>query len=237
MDDLSNIQEAGQVQVQVCKELIDWCVQEKRIYLKQTLDAKLIALYLKHKMYTEGISLITELLRELKRIDDKNMLVEVHLLESHAFFDLKNIPKSKAALTAARTTANGIFCPPLLQASLDIQSGIIHAEEKDYRTAYSYFYEAFEGYSSQDDAKAVLSLKYMLLCKIMMNNASKILFVDSLYSKTQSIISFWINRLMIFITFCTQSRLLDLQDPRLKALKRLPKHIRIVCSRTLKVLL
>lgn len=34
---------------------------------------------------------------------------------------------------------------------------------------YSYFFEAFEGYSGQDDPKAVPALKYMLLCKIMLN--------------------------------------------------------------------
>ncbi|TNN30388.1 26S proteasome non-ATPase regulatory subunit 11 [Liparis tanakae] len=51
-----------------------------------------------------------------------------------------------------------------------MQSGIIHAaEEKDWKTAYSYFFEAFEGYDSIDHPKAVTSLKYMLLCKIVLN--------------------------------------------------------------------
>lgn len=35
--------------------------------------------------------------------------------------------------------------------------------------SYSYFFEALEGLSSQDDPKATLALKYMLLCKVMLN--------------------------------------------------------------------
>ena len=55
-----------------------------------------------------------------------------------------------------------------------MQSGILHADEKDYQTAYSYFFEALEGYSSQEDARATHGLKYMLLCKIMLGESDDV---------------------------------------------------------------
>lgn len=48
------------------------------------------------------------------------------------------------------------------------------AEDKDYKTAYSYFFEAFEGFSqaAERDNRTLSALKYMLLCKIMIGTVS-----------------------------------------------------------------
>merc|ERR1712170_122097 len=161
--------------VELCKECIQWATEEKRIFLRQALEARLIGLYFDVGKYQEALADGSKLLKELKKLDDKNLLVEVQLLESKTYHALSNLPKARAALTSARTTANGIYCPPKLQAALDLQSGILHAaDEKDFKTAFSYFYEAFEGYDSVDSPKAVVALKYMLMSKIKLNTADEV---------------------------------------------------------------
>lgn len=158
------------IEVQLCKECIEWAKEERRTFLRQSLEARLVALYFDTGMFAEALLLGSTLLKELKKLDDKNLLVEVQLLESKTYHALSNLPKARAALTSARTTANAIYCPPKMQAALDLQSGILHAaDEKDFKTAYSYFYEAFEGFDSVESPKALTALKYMLLSKIMLN--------------------------------------------------------------------
>lgn len=159
------------IEVQLCKECIEWAKEERRTFLRQSLESRLIALYFDTGMFPEALQLESTLLKELKKLDDKNLLVEVQLLESKTYHALSNLPKARAALTSARTTANAIYCPPKMQAALDLQSGVLHAaDEKDFKTAYSYFYEAFEGFDSVESPKALTALKYMLLSKIMINN-------------------------------------------------------------------
>ncbi|KAK0489018.1 PCI-domain-containing protein, partial [Armillaria novae-zelandiae] len=171
LDYFNAIPDSQQVQMNVLNDNIEWAKREKRIFLKHSLETRLVGLQLEDLQYKPALAMIETLLTELKRLDDKMVLTEVHLLESRVYRGIGNLPKAKAALTSSRTAANSIYCPPYLQASLDLQSGTLHAEDKDYTTAYSYFFEAFENLSSQgeDDGKALGALKYMLLCKVMLN--------------------------------------------------------------------
>jgi len=165
----------GDREVQLCKECIEWAKEEKRTFLRQSLEARLVGLYFETERYQEALALGSALLKELKKLDDKNLLVEVQLLESKTYHALGNLPKARAALTSARTTANSIYVPPRVQAQLDLQSGILHAsEERDFKTAFSYFYEAFEQYDSVEDKLALTALKYMLMSKIMLRTPEEV---------------------------------------------------------------
>ncbi|TQS36355.1 hypothetical protein Golomagni_03199 [Golovinomyces magnicellulatus] len=163
------------IQIHVTKTCITWATSERRGFLRQNLEVRLVNLYIKKSLYYDALGLINSLLKELKRLDDKLVLVEVQLLESRVYHALNNTSKGRAALTSARTSAASVYTPPLLQAGLDLQSGKLHAEDRDFNTAFSYFIEAMEGYHSQDDAeKATAALQYMLLCKIMLNLADDV---------------------------------------------------------------
>merc|ERR1712241_917097 len=165
----------GDREVQLCKECIEWAKEEKRTFLRQSLESRLVGLYFETERYQEALALGSALLKELKKLDDKNLLVEVQLLESKTYHALGNLPKARAALTSARTTANSIYVPPKVQAQLDLQAGILHAsEERDFKTAFSYFYEAFEQYDSVEDKLALTALKYMLMSKIMLRTPEEV---------------------------------------------------------------
>ncbi|KAB5585861.1 PCI domain-containing protein [Coniochaeta sp. 2T2.1] len=175
LDLCEEIPDTTDAQIAVTKSCIEWAVSERRGILRQNLETRLVRLYMAKRSYYDALTLINSLLRELKRLDDKLVLVEVQLLESRVYHALGNTAKARAALTSARTSAASVYTPPLLQANLDMQSGMLHAEDRDFNTAYSYFIEALDGYHVQDEAaRAQAALQYMLLCKIMLNAADDV---------------------------------------------------------------
>lgn len=78
-------------------------------------------------------------------------------------------------MTACRAAANAIYCNPLLQASIDNQAGIVNAQDRDFKTAYSYFFESFEVYNQNSKTEdALKNFQYMSLCKILMNSNEEV---------------------------------------------------------------
>ena len=173
LDIVGNIPDSINIQTQLCQDLVTWCVEEKRTFLRQRIEAKLSALLLAQKKVQDSLSLVTKLLGELKKLDDKQMLTEVHLTEARIYHALENIPKAKASLTGARSAANSIYVVPLLQAELDEMSGVLCCEEGDNSTAYSYFQEAYDAYDGAANDAATRVLKYMVLAKVLGGTAQE----------------------------------------------------------------
>lgn len=154
--------------IDLSKHIIEWCEKESRSFLRMKIQNKLADLYFKQQKYQDSLTILNGLLYELKRKDDKQLIVESQLVEAKVLHALENLPKAKASLTAVKTTANSIYVVPMLQAEIDLMSGLIAADERDYNTAYSYFYETFEGYRTMNEITlAGYAFKFMLFSKIM----------------------------------------------------------------------
>jgi 26S proteasome regulatory subunit N6 len=59
-----------------------------------------------------GIDIIDSIIVDVRKADDKHLLLEIYLIESKLNFGKENYSKAKASLTAARACANAIYCPP-----------------------------------------------------------------------------------------------------------------------------
>ncbi len=59
------------------QECIEWAKEERRTFLRQSLESRLIGLYYDTERFSDALQLGSTLLRELKKLDDKNLLVEV----------------------------------------------------------------------------------------------------------------------------------------------------------------
>ena len=166
------------IAVKVCERAVEWAKEQNKTFLKQQLEYKLAQFYYEDGQYSKSLQVIGSLLKTGKKADDRLFCVELQLLEAKVHRKVKNLSKARGAMTGAKVDANAIYIQPVLQGELDMCSAFINGEEKDYVTAASYFYEAFENYFSLNMKKETInSLKYLLLMKIMQR---KIHEIDSL---------------------------------------------------------
>jgi hypothetical protein len=61
------------------------------------------------------MTLLSGFIKEVRRLDDKLLLLDIDLLESKLQFSLENLPKAKASVTAAGTAARAIYVVLLRQ--------------------------------------------------------------------------------------------------------------------------
>jgi 26S proteasome regulatory subunit N6 len=95
IDLVAKVPNSDQFQAELCRECIEWCKVEKRTFLRQRIEARLAALLLAGSDFKAALKLLEGLLREVKKLDDKLLLVELHLLESKIHQGVKNFPKAK----------------------------------------------------------------------------------------------------------------------------------------------
>ena len=154
--------------ISICESTIEWATKSNKNLFKQQIEYRLAQFYFKDNQCPKSLSLIASLLRNAKQMDDKLFAVELQLLEANVHRKVKNVAKARGAMTGAKVDANSIFIQPVLQGEIDMVSGFINGMEKDYTTAASYFYEAFENYYSLNmKNEMITALKYLILMKIM----------------------------------------------------------------------
>eukprot|EP00915_Cephaloidophora_sp_WS-2016_P006174 GHVH01008145.1.p1 GENE.GHVH01008145.1~~GHVH01008145.1.p1 ORF type:complete len:412 (+),score=86.38 GHVH01008145.1:114-1349(+) len=158
-------------QIALCKHVIEWSILEKRTFLKHRIQVKLAWILLEQRKLVEGLPLVETLAFEVKKLEEKVLLVEVHLIQSKMLFEMHNIPRAKASLTACRANSNSVHISTQLQAAIEFTGGILAAAETDYHVAHSYFQEAYDGFLTikehEKDDSIALSAAMMLLMKLM----------------------------------------------------------------------
>lgn len=138
--------EKREAELAVCRECLNWAIAENKTFLRQKLEIRLSGILYKRGEIKQASDVLLPILSEAKKLDDKQLLIECHLLESKLLYMTKNWPRAKASLTACRTASNSVYVNALLLADIETTAGMIHLAQRDPQVAFSYFYEGLEAY-------------------------------------------------------------------------------------------
>merc|ERR1719186_1175153 len=64
VDMLLDLEGASNLEVTVCQENIEWAKKERRTFLRQSLEARLVSLFFDTQQYTNALALAAQLLSE-----------------------------------------------------------------------------------------------------------------------------------------------------------------------------
>jgi 26S proteasome regulatory subunit N6 len=91
------------IQIELCNDSIRWARETERNFLRHRIESRLASLYLETRRYPEALEIITALLKEVKKVDDKLLLLEIQLTESKIHHAVRNLAKAKVGLTFSLT--------------------------------------------------------------------------------------------------------------------------------------
>lgn len=87
------IDQGKEEKIDLLKNCIEWAVSNKREFLRRSLQARLIRLYNDVGEFTEAQKMGQNLSKELKKLEDRELLIEVSVEESKSAFNLNNLAK------------------------------------------------------------------------------------------------------------------------------------------------
>lgn len=82
IDFLVSIHDIDAEREQAIQSWIDFALEEKKVFLRQRLEICLCAFYYQVSQFQKMRTLLMKLLKETKKLDDKRLLVDIHILES-----------------------------------------------------------------------------------------------------------------------------------------------------------